>query len=287
MRLVLIVIVLVACGRGDPREACPARAHELGAWLEQVRVEGNGAWIAGMDALAELAAAPALADPPRFGGNVLEIHANGAVFAGRPIADVDDPLADPALRDRDHPARVLIAIDGPVPLADVVPLVDRAARAGLTDASFAVTRRSSMKPPPPSSLTPKIDALLREPAGPDKATRFARLMSGVVAPCPALREVFGSVAVVDDKARTIVAGVEPALIACDCKGDLDALRSGMWSVLGPGPGGKVTTTIAVTLAPSDDAAATPITGATWADAAPALLAAKGTRVKLVARAPSR
>jgi hypothetical protein len=272
MRIAILTIFVAACS-GKARhthEECPARAHELATWAEQARLDGPRVAQGIMSIWADV---PLVDGPPppldlRFDRNRLELTATHTTY--------DDPPRDP-----EHPARILIAIDRSLPMRDVAPVIDRAARAGLIEASFLVQRHAAMKPPPPSSITETLDAIAADRDGSTKATRLARLLSDVVAPCPSLGKVFAAVTVVDDKAEAVVRGLEPAIVACACAADLDALRTGLWPLIGAG-GDTVPTVITVTLAPADDPAATAITGTTWNDAAPALRAAAGTRVKLVA-----
>jgi hypothetical protein len=142
-----------------------------------------------------------------------------------------------------------------------------------------------MAPPPPSSVT---DELAASAAGlsSKRVVVLARVMRRVIAGCPALIRAFSTPKEgVTSKMQPVIDALQPALVECSCSVDLDALRSTLWVLLGPGPYPPAGI-VAVTLATDDDRDAVIATGTTWADAAPAVFAAAaaGKRVRIVAPA---
>jgi hypothetical protein len=277
MRSIVLVLALAACGKAAASD-CEARAPELAAWIDPIDREGASA-IALSTHLVEARDLPLARREraPMVAGTRAAITVDGVP------AETPSALTDALTAARgERAARVLFAIETDAPMDRVATATEAAAVAGFTDAGVLFQRPSSGAPPPASSIDAELDAMRASP-DPNNATKLARLGARLVADCKEMGDAFARVTpeAVEDKGRAIVAAVRPSLIACGCKVPMDDFRSFLFAVMGPG--GRPANTIAdVTL----DGGAAPVTGATWADAAPALLAAKGKRVRLVAPTPS-
>jgi hypothetical protein len=128
---------------------------------------------------------------------------------------------------------VAFVFDKATPWSQVVAAVAAAAKAGLGSPAFAFSAPAQTAPPPRAPVDEKLDAIFNDTDPANKATGLAKVMSEEIKECQQLNEVFGSVAAVepDDKAKTIIAAIPPALIACKCQVHLGNLRSAMYRVL--------------------------------------------------------
>ena len=286
----LAVIVLAGCGSsGDadpaPAAACEARATDLAAWATTVDHRYGGSFMARDNLIEDRDAAP-LAAGFRVAVGV-EVTRDAISVNSRPSADAK------AITERIEDARgagpagaVVFFIDRDAPTSLLAVAAAGAVAANARDVQLAVARPVTPLPPPPrSSVTDELAATAGG-SSTDRAVGVARVLRRVIAGCPGMIRAFGAVGESShaaSKAQAIIDALRPALVECSCNVDLDALRSTMWAIMGPGvypPAGLV----AVTLASSDDRSAAIATGATWADAAPAVFAAAtaGERVRIVA-----
>jgi hypothetical protein len=305
MRRILAVIVLAGCGsssgsRGangsagsaDPGDAasCEARAADLAAWATAVdRTYSGGPVMAGAELVEDRDALPVTwGRGPWTGGPGISVTHDGISVEGIPATDAKAIAASLTERRSDGPAgAVVLFIHRDAPMALVAVAASGIAAAGEHDVLLGVARPvTPMTPPPRSSVT---DELVTSATGssPGGVVAVAHVIRRMTKGCPALIRVFASPKPVPDgdKGRAIVEGLQPALVECSCNVDLDAFRSTLWALLGPGdhpPAGVVP----FTLASPDDRGAAIVTGATWGDAAPALIAAAaaGRRVRFVAPA---
>jgi hypothetical protein len=293
MRRILALLVLAGCtssheggpaARGSDSTSCETRAADLSAWAAMV-VQTYGADVAA-DKLVEVRDASPV---PSGHGPVatLSVSRDGIAVDDRPTTDARG-IAERLRATRGWPAGLLfLAIDGDAPMTFVSIAADGAIAAGVRDVQVAVARTvTPMTPPPRSAVTDELDASAgRGPA--EHAIAISRVMRRVTADCPEFISALtaGGNAGAKSKAQLMIDAIQPGLTGCSCKLDLDALRSTLWALSGSGahrPAGVVP----VTLAAADDRAATLVTGATWADAAPALFtaAADGKPVRFVAAA---
>ena len=240
MRFLLLAAALIGCGCGDDAE-CRPRAEELGRFLTAMDhdmspfLPADDLRLVSRSDLppVELRLAP-----------VVEVVAGRVRFQGEAVADRAD-LASRLARAYDTsretmpppggvPAPELyVALDPDARWETVVWIAEEASKAGVAAPRFAFARPAKTPPPPRTATDDAFDALMKaDPA--ERATEAASIVSKMVDRCGALEKAFGSVASVpgEDKAETLLAAVGPALIECDCKADLDGLRTAMWRVAG-------------------------------------------------------
>lgn len=280
MRWLPIALVVTACGKSS-EPPCAQRAAELGAWAISIAPEGDTMVTATGVTLVDAPDAPLL-QPGRV-TSLIRITRDETP---------DDPteLRDRVLRDRARARdgdrlRAQLWIDRDAPMDRIAAVADVLARAGVHEAEIVFRRaaKSSTPPPPRSAVSDQLDAVMRaEPS--TRATEVARIMQTVVASCPSFKKAFGRVASEEpeSKAMLIARSLERATVDCDCNLDLPSMRSIMWDLLGPGDK-PLMGAVAVTLAPADDPHARAITGAIWADAAPAVIAAHGAPIRFAPR----
>jgi hypothetical protein len=188
---------------------------------------------------------------------------------------------DPRVGGRE---RAELWIDRDAPVARIAAVTDALARAGVREIVFVVRRaaKSPTPPPPRSAISDRLATIMRDEP-PTSAVELADLMKQLFAACPSYPAAMHAAG--DEKLGKAVAmahGLERVTARCDCKVDLDSLRSVVWDLIGPADRplmGAVTTTVATT----GDKGVTVIRGATWADAAPAVIAAHDAHIRFVAR----
>ncbi len=177
-------------------------------------------------------------------GPVVEVVGGRVRFQGEAVADRAD-LASRLAHAYDtsraampppggFPAPELyIALDPDAPWETVVWIAEEASKAGVAAPRFAFARPAKTPPPPRTATDDAFDAMMKADAA-ERATRAADIVSKMVTRCGALEKAFASVASVpgEDKGATLLAAVGPALIECDCKADLDGLRTAFWRVVG-------------------------------------------------------
>lgn len=211
-------------------------------------------------------------------GPVVDVVGSLVRLDGHAVADRAD-LASRLARSYDtagHPPppggfpapELYIALDADARWDTVVWIAEEASRAGVAAPRFAFARPPATPPPPRTSTDDAFDAIMkRDPA--DRATEAARITEQVVSRCGALQKVFANVATVpgEDKAESLLAAVGPALVECDCKADLPALRTAFWRVVGnPRPMSFLPVQLAAEAAPLSLPPATP-----WQDASKRLV----------------
>jgi hypothetical protein len=174
---------------------------------------------------------------------------------------------------------VLSAIDAGAPMDDIVNTERGAVAAGFTDGGILFTRPTALTRPAPSMVTHELRGIVgsRDPSV--RAWALSIVAARTVHGCKELEAVFGAVGS-GHGGHELVAGIPGALTACGCAVDPDNVHDLMWMVLAPvdHPPQSV---VEVTFADSDDESARAITGATWTDAAPAVIAAKGQRIRFM------
>lgn len=280
MRCLAIALVVAACGKSS-EPPCAQRAAELGAWAIAIAPEGDAMVTATGVTLADAPDAPLL-QPGRVTSMI-------RITRDEPA---DDPteLRERVLRDRASARdgdrlRAQVWIDRDAPMDRIAAVADDLAHADVHEVELVFRRaaKSSTPPPPRSAVSDQLDAVMRaEPA--TRATEVARIVQSLVASCPSFKKEFGRVAAdgPESKAMLMARSLERATVDCDCNLDLPSMRSVMWDLIGPGDR-PVLGAVTITLAPADDANARTITGATWAAAAPAVLAAQGAPIRFAAR----
>jgi len=241
MRSLLLAAALVLCGCGDDAAECRARAEELGRFL--TAMDHDQSPFSSADDLRLVSRSDLPAVELRL-GPVVEVVGGRVRFQGEPVADRAD-LASRLARAYDisrepmpppggvSAPELYIALDPDAPWETVVWIAEEAAKAGVAAPRFAFARPAKTPPPPRTATDDAFDAMMKADAA-ERATRAADIVSKMVTRCDALEKAFASVASVpgEDKAATLLAEVGPAVAECDCKVDLDGLRTAMWRVVG-------------------------------------------------------
>lgn len=237
--LVLVVVVAVAgCRKGKDPAVCRTDAHSLSAYLGSIDRDAPPFWAGDL----KLVLRPDLPRVELRYAPVLEIRADRLVLDGSMIdnhADLEDRLRgrhEAAVRDVElgtsrhnppDPTLLNLLIDERAPWEIVVEVADTALAAGFDHPAVAFARPpAAITRPPRAPIDDELDrAAAAEPS--QRATQFARSMQKVVASCPALIRVFGEIGSSDggDKSQQLLDGLEPALVECNCRVDLPALRS--------------------------------------------------------------
>jgi hypothetical protein len=305
MRGTLALILLAGCGsttgsggggddrsgsaaRAEPEAAasCEGRAADLAAWATAVDRTYGGGLMASDKLVEDRDASPIVLGQWRATG--VTVTHDAISIDGRPVADANALAARLTEAHRRDPAgNVVLFIDRDAPTARIAIAAAGAIAAGARDVQVAVARPvPPLSPPPRSSVTDELAARATGAPSVSAAIAVADVLQRVDAECPALVRALRSPAsrgATTSKAQGIIDALRPGLVECSCRIDLDALRSTLWVLLGPGPNPPAGI-VQVTLAAGGDRGAAIATGATWADAAPALLAAAagGKRVRIVA-----
>jgi hypothetical protein len=233
-RLLVVMVALAACGKGA--DECRTEAEGLGKFLAETPHEPGAFWPHPGITVPERKELKVVAEP-----NALVVAANAqeTIFEGASVADLTDLTARlEAIRREPRwkrmPDRLYFQLDRGTPWSKVVELVMAGRNAQFAVIGFAFASEP-LAPPPRTPMDDKIDALKGEAA--NRAADIARLMVPVVEECPALQKVFGSVAsdAGESKADRLIKALAPALIECNCKVDLPALRTLMWRVIAAPP----------------------------------------------------
>jgi hypothetical protein len=234
MRLVVLLFV-VACGK--KQSDCLAEANELSRFLTAMDHEPP---IAGVEDI-KLVARTDLPRTAMHEAPGIVIGPKSTMVDGRAVTtdqlgvelDKKRRFIESYPRLANEPRRVYIAVDEATPWQSVVSVVDTAHRAGFVKAAFAFARPASTPPPPRAPIDDDIDRIIKGGDPSDRASKIAKLTQETVKSCDELTGVFKSVAATEgDKADFILGAVGPALVGCNCKADLPAVRSLMWRIAG-------------------------------------------------------
>lgn len=185
-------------------------------------------------------------------GQVMELSAAGTRV--RFVADDPAPpevaLASLSSVRRAEPFEgLLLAIDEATPWSQVGELFDALEKAGARRVQVVFARPpTKQQPPPRSAVDQRLDAITVDVGPADKAVAIAKLAEELIADCDAVGQLFGALGgAAESKADRLVAGLPPALIACNCKCDVPSLKSLMWRILANQP---PTTTVSLKLPPA-------------------------------------
>ncbi len=227
--LVLVLALVLGAGCGKSAETCQRESADLAAIFQ-----GMDTRLGVETQFVRLARRDDLPVAPDIFGERLEVSEAGFWLAGRDAApgDVDHVLAQVRERARGRPLpTLLLAIDAQAPWQRVVELFE-ALQGNAFDSALLVFARTPIvsTPPPRTPFDEELDAL--EKAAPsDRAERLAKLVSQLIRECQATKDLFASVAPTEDKAKFIMDGLPPALVACRCRTDVPALKSLMYRLL--------------------------------------------------------
>jgi hypothetical protein len=269
-----------AAGSGVQSADCAARATDLAAWLNTTARQNRKSSRSYAENVVEVADARPFEDalanqPPHY----IRVSAKGELGVDgttlgptTPPSQVTEVLADKRAHgrtgdylfvfDRDAPmARVAIAVAGVVAVG------------GRTGVFMVGVPKAERTPPPRSSVTDEL--LAPDPHG----TRFVEIAHNVVAGCPRLAGAVADKRLFSDSIPEWIDGIKSSVIGCGCAVDLDALRATLWFFLSGNDPDRIGVVDAA-LAGPDDGRAITLSGATWADAVPAMLAAHGKPIRI-------
>jgi hypothetical protein len=240
VRFFALILALSACGKSA--EQCKLEAQAFHKQLSEAETEISGL-------LSVKAKLPSRRD---FTHRELRMAPAVTVVPGGFTLD-DAPITRDALRDKliaertrtrefiessprfakELDARmVYLAIDEAVPWHEVVDAVALAAEVELTVPVFLFAYPVTSTPPPRAPIDDELDRIMNDPPG-DRATRFAEIVTKLVADCPAMQKSFGQVGSDEtkSKAQIIIEAIPEALIECKCKVPMDDFRAAMWRIL--------------------------------------------------------
>jgi hypothetical protein len=246
---VVLVAVAVGCVSGKAEE-CAAEAAEVGRFL--------GAMDSDVQVL-QLGFDPVARDDARRIDELLplvEVDGADIVLGGERLEPpaLGDELRAVAAQQRSYRAMAgslrasegayYLAVAPETPWRQVAPVLATAVEAGFRAPRLVFARGATVVAWPRSKIDDRIDALVAKHCTTDRrgvrrcdggglATGLAGILEEVAKPCPELTAVFGAAASGEpgDRAARIIAGIEPALVACRCKADPAAVRSAMFALL--------------------------------------------------------
>lgn len=239
MRLLAFVLVVGCSNKSGP--SCAEQALDLDRFLMGLDREQS----VQLSANTHLVTRDDLPAAKQSDGVAIELGPRDTMIAGQLVArdEIADTLAarharavDEQALGRRHPADpqlLYLSIDETVPWERVVASAEGAQQVGFTTLAFVFARTATVKRPPRSPVDDQLDKIETSDDPSTKATQLAKLIQGVIKPCPPLTEAFGRVASTDtdDKATYIIQQVQPALVDCECKVDIPSLRSALWRVI--------------------------------------------------------
>ncbi len=234
---------VAGCGSNDPG-ACRRQANELATLLATMDHEPT--MIAPGD--ASLVVREDLSSATMPFATVVMVTPATVSIAGRRVqmADLEDELLsahrrvveDAELYGRrgapEDTTLVYLVVDEAALWGRVGQVTAAAHAAGFTRPAFVFARPPApITKPPRSPIDDDLDRLMATEEAGNKATELARMTQGVVKTCPAMVRVFGAIASEGggSKADTLIRGIEPALVDCNCNLDLPAFRSIMFRLL--------------------------------------------------------
>jgi len=241
MRLAAIVLVVASGCSSSKGPSCAEQALELDRFLSAMDHEPS---IFQFSKKLKLVTRDDLPVLKAVYAPTVEVQTREFVFEGllvgpdelaERLAARRQQLADAVARGREarDPDRVYLLVDESAPWDRVVAAVEAAAAGGFTTVAFVFAHTANLKPPPRSPIDDELDKIDAADGASGKATKLAETVKGVIKACPAMIEAFGRVAArdSDDKAGSLIQSIQPALVDCDCKVDIPALRSVMWRIL--------------------------------------------------------
>jgi hypothetical protein len=130
--------------------------------------------------------------------------------------------------------QLALLIDEDVPWDDIVRVAQGASGVGVQKLVFVFAAKPAVEPPPRHKIDDDLDRAEKEPGG--RAQRYADIGKSLIDSCVPLSKAFGKVAFSDaDRETQLIKAVTPALLECDCKIDMPALRSWLYRVLSSKP----------------------------------------------------
>jgi hypothetical protein len=224
--LVTIVVLVTACGSKEKQ--CGPEAYELEEYLKRTDKGLNWLDVEGVKLVERTDL------EKRFAQQSLVLR----VRRGMPV-DVADSIqqlrySSGQLGQRVKTDQVALLIEGDVPWEDVVGASNAAMSAGAEKVVFVFAAKPAVEPPPRTKIDDDLDRAEKEPGM--RAQRMAEIGKALIDPCVPLAKAFGKVAYSDaDRETQLIKAVTPALLECDCKIDMGALRSWLYRLVASKP----------------------------------------------------
>jgi hypothetical protein len=301
----LVVAGAMALYLAPPSDACKVRVDELATWMREAAAEGDATDLPVPPSVhlvrLDDVAGPLPADP------FIVLDGRAVGYSGVPTGDVDHPaelakglterLADQrTLHDVLYPGRpapapgAVIEIDAAAPWSAVATLAGALAAAHVERVGFAFDARTKVAIPKGAAAA--AAAIARAPVlTPEELkSKIASATEPMAEACPPLVAAFGSLADAPatpaQKVARLAERVPPAVLACDCAVDMDAVKTAYWQMLGRTTGSPHRVVSVLLAGESSDAKEVVFAGAEpWSAAHRAILGAElaGARIRLVAR----
>lgn len=231
MRWLVVIALAGACGSSKQVPQCGPDSYELEAYLKSLETTPPPFTL---DSAALVERTDLQKRTPRS-SSVMQVGARDFRLVGglrMPTADATleslremMPGVGPSYSNSDQ---LILAIDDNARWESVVVATKTASANGFTRIGFLFAGKP-VTPPPRTRIDDDLDALSGDASS--RATSLAKLMQRVVESCTELRKLFGQAYDKD----VIVRHLREALLACDCKVDMGALRSVMFRMLAVQP----------------------------------------------------
>jgi hypothetical protein len=233
--LLLLLLAIAACGK-DRAQTCGPDVYDLQQYLK--KMDRGLAWLdTGSLDLIRRDELPKKYVPM---SPVVQVRPTGLALHGMPVEPYDlisQLQAQAYMRQRGYKTdQVVIVVDAKAPWERVVSATQAAERAGIRRVLFAFAGPPASDPPPRTRIDDDLDKLDKEPG--EKAVAFARMLERVTESCPTLFKTFrgyGMSNATDDRDGRLIDVMAQALVECECKLDLGALRSLMYRLLATKP----------------------------------------------------
>jgi hypothetical protein len=221
--LATILVLVTACGSKERQ--CGPDAYELEEYLK--KIDKGNAWL------------------PLEGMKLIERTDLDKRFALHSLAarlrkgSVEQALSEVVMQRGSFNRGVktdqlALLIDDDVPWQDIVEVARGASGVGVEKIVFVFGAKPAVEPPPRHKIDDDLDRAEKEPGG--RAQRYADIGKSLIDSCIPLSKAFGKVAFSDaDRETQLIKAVTPALLECDCKIDMMALRSWLYRVLSSKP----------------------------------------------------
>jgi hypothetical protein len=239
--MLLACALLGACGGKKDPAVCRREAAELGTLLSTMDHEMPSFFAGDIELVRRNDVPPVVRS---FAPMATITATDGALFFGDPLDSVGaaDRVMDELRRLRERAAganqtvdtEIYLVIAEDAPWQHVASALNVLQELKVRRVAFAFERPPvAVEKPPRGKLDDELDRIQSSEDASNKAVELARIVEKQVKGCPAIQEVFGAVAADDgtSKADTVIRGIEPSLVKCNCNVDMASFRSVMFRLL--------------------------------------------------------
>lgn len=235
MRALLVLLVLSAgsCGGGPSSSDCGPEVYEMEQMLK--KMDRGLDWLS----VDGIKLAPREDLPKRFVARsaVLHVRPGGIELDGQrmPVEEVASRVESMrwAYSGRNSRAdRVVLAIDAATPWVQVVAATRAVYDGGVRGVVFVFGGSPGAPPPPRTRIDDDLDKVMAgDPSS--RAVEMARMVEKLSASCTGLQKLWKRLAVspADVKETTLVDQIGPAILECQCKTDVGAMRSLLYRMM--------------------------------------------------------